>query len=1082
MSERSSELEAVARVSFLAPELLVAAIRLDPEDEVDRPWEVVLESAEEAVEVDARWLAYVPTEGDPAAQERLLTLRLPAGAPQSALGRLVLRYGEHMRRLSPESVSEVACEPAELAAGLGELSEADGERIPHFLAAAPGAHGLELNEAVSGRLMAIREVLRPRLPASRLKPEIRSAAALEAITMIDERAFWIVGWIRDPHPRRARLTFVSPEGARVEPQEGAVSFRRRADLEKAFGGADDGPAPALNRGFAAYVELDCASRRSEGWILELRGASETVEAPARQPVVDNPDQLRSAAMQPLRVPRPDYDIVANQVFPTLTRLRQRTEEDIRVEYVADYGPQLESPDVSIVIAVGSRPDLVEHQIVQFAHDPEVRAAEVVYVVGSAAAADLARIATQLAALYRISVRVVTLTGGGTLAGATTAGVASARGHLLVLLGGDVFPDRPGWLGRMRERHQATARVGVVGAKLLHEDGSIQHAGFAADRREEAPYWALRSPFKGLGRSLPAANRPQEVYATASECLMVAADAYERHGGLAGRFLENADEGADLCLRLAEAGLSTFYEPAAELYCLENQAWPAQNAPATQRYNEWLFDAMWGRHLSEVEGSPAAASTQRTPVAVPSISSEARFGIRRPGAAVEILEVESADQQGGLLLEAGLDRPRPGSEVDPYDSTYSFAVEGWALARDGAPLTVEILTESQPLREVAADIHRADLAERHPDQPGADAGGFTTVVGTLALPERFDVRVDAVAEDGGRTSLATVRGRRRRLRSGFDSTLQPLLVTTLGRTGSSWLALLLSCHPGVVAYRPFQYEARVVSYWMEVLRTLAEPASYIQSILPELYQGHWWIGDERPSPLPLHLQGNNRMPQWLGRESVEVMAGFCQSRIEDFYREVARAEGVDAPRYYAEKCWPEHFTPRIVAELYPEGREIMLVRDFRDMVCSILGFNAKRGFASFGRESADSDDEFIRELRVSANRMLESWQDRSETAHLVRYEDLILDAEPTLTGMFEYLDLDSDPATIRRLIEEAESVNREGQADHKTSSSVAASVGRWSRELSPELIEVCEESFGDILSAFGYEAASDASPVEQAEVN
>jgi GT2 family glycosyltransferase len=962
------------------------------------------------------------------------------------------------------------------------LSPADRERIPAFLAAAPAAHGLDAEEAVAEPLMAIRDALRTRLPASKVDPKARCAAALETVLTVDERAFWVAGWVRDVNPDRARLTFVTPEGTRVEPLKGAISFRSRRDVDKAFGGGDAGPTVAHNRAFAAYIELDCTSSGPEGWILELRGSSGMVEARAAQPVVDDPEKLRSMAMQPLRVEDPDHEIVANQVFPTLSRLQQRTAEDVRGGQVVDYGPPLASPDISIVIAVGTRPDLVQHQVVQFAHDPEIRAAEVVYVAGADIADEIATIAPQLTALYRMSLRVVTLTGEGNIASATNAGAACARGGLLVLLGEDVFPDRPGWLGVMRERYRTLPGGGAVTAKLLHEDGSIQHAGFAVERREDPQIWSLRSPFKGLGRALPAANRPQEVYAASCSCLMVGADAYSSQGGLSGRFLENANEGADLCLRLAEAGLSTFYDPSAELYCFENQAWPGGDAPAMRRYNEWLFDSLWARQLMLGEDSSSPASIQRTPFAAPSVGFGERFGIRRPGAAVEILEIEAADQQEGLLLDAGLQRPRPAKGADPYANSYAFGLEGWVLARDRRPLSVELSTEGEPLQRVSVDVRREDLEERHPNRPGTDAGGFTAVVGTLTLPQSFEVRVDAVTKDGGQTPVGVVRGRRRRLRSGFAATLQPLLVTTLGRTGSSWLALLLSCHPGVVAYRPFEYEARTVSYWMEVLRTLAAPASYIQSVLPELYRGHWWIGDERPSPLPLHLEGRDTvMPQWLGRESVEVMAGFCQSRIEDFYREVARTEGVDAPRYYAEKCWPEHFTPRIVAELYPEGREIMLVRDFRDMVCSILGYNAKRGFASFGRESADTDDEFIRELRDSAVRMLESWQEREETAHLLRYEDLVLDAEATLAGVFEYLELDGNPATVRRVIEEAEHLNLDGQADHKTSSSVAASVGRWRHELSPKLIEACEESFGDILAAFGYEDASEASPVAQAEV-
>ena len=62
------------------------------------------------------------------------------------------------------------------------------------------------------------------------------------------------------------------------------------------------------------------------------------------------------------------------------------------------------------------------------------------------------------------------------AGANNAGVGLARGRLLLLLNSDVLPDRPGWLGTMREFYDATPDIGALGPKLLYEDDSIQHAG------------------------------------------------------------------------------------------------------------------------------------------------------------------------------------------------------------------------------------------------------------------------------------------------------------------------------------------------------------------------------------------------------------------------------------------------------------------------------------------------------------------------------------------------------------------------------------------------------------------------------
>jgi hypothetical protein len=442
--------------------------------------------------------------------------------------------------------------------------------------------------------------------------------------------------------------------------------------------------------------------------------------------------------------------------------------------------------------------------------------------------------------------------------------------------------------------------------------------------------------------------------------------------------------------------------------------------------------------------------------------------------VEILDVR-LDPVADWVLEAALLSPRPDAKAEAYANTYSLPVWGWAIAKAGGPLTVELHAGRTPLAPAAVNVAQQDAARRHPDAPGAEAAGFQTVVGTVGLPPRFEVTVELIAPGGERSPLACITGRRRLLQTAVQPTIQPVLVTTLGRTGSSWLVLLLASHPDIVSCRPFKDDPRLTSYWTEALRGLAEPASYIQMLRPELYPGNWWTGEHRPGPLPVHLWYTNDMTQWLGGDNVEATAQFCQRRIEEFYLELARCEHRSEARYFVEKCWPDEFTPRTIAELYPEGREIFLVRDFRDMVCSMMDFNAKRGINSFGREQTGSDEEFIYYLRGSAEQMIESWRSRRERAYLMRYEDLILHPEVALADALRYIGVAADPGTVTGVIEAANTWLPAAQRDHQTSGSPATSVGRWRRELSVEQQQICEDVFGDILAEFGYERLRSAQP-------
>ena len=89
-------------------------------------------------------------------------------------------------------------------------------------------------------------------------------------------------------------------------------------------------------------------------------------------------------------------------------------------------------------------------------------------------------------------------------------------------------------------------------------------------------------------------------------------------------------------------------------------------------------------------------------------------------------------------------------------------------------------------------------------------------------------------------------------------------------------------------------------------------------------------------------------------------------------------------------WP-NYIPVLMWELYPSAKEIFLVRDFRDMACSILAFDRKRGFAGFGRpDGAATRSTCAMELREMALDLRKQLgHDRRDRAHLVRYEDLVL---------------------------------------------------------------------------------------------
>jgi hypothetical protein len=403
----------------------------------------------------------------------------------------------------------------------------------------------------------------------------------------------------------------------------------------------------------------------------------------------------------------------------------------------------------------------------------------------------------------------------------------------------------------------------------------------------------------------------------------------------------------------------------------------------------------------------------------------------------------------------VDTPGEGFSGDSYGLT----IEGWVLSRRLAVEHVEVLHEERPVAVVPADRERPDIASGFPQVEGAARSGYRASINTLKLSDEFEIVLRAKLEDGTRLPLARLRGRRRRLPASEEGEIQPLMVNTIGRSGSTLLVTLLSSHPEVVAFSPFIKDARVSTYRTNVLQDLSEPGSYLAPFdPPDLDAPQWWLhgGVEL---------GEDEVEQWLGSESVASLAGLCRAQIEAFYRHLA---GSSRRRFFVEKFLPHQVVPDLLGEIYPGAREVILVRDFRDILCSVIAFNRKRGWDAFGRSEGGDDAEYVRTtLRESGVILSERLRRATTRPQLVRYEDLVLDPEPTLTELFGQLGLDRDPElvseTVRRAQESTASMDH-----HRTTSDPAASIGRWRTDLPAEIAEVCNQELAPLLDEFGYE--------------
>jgi sulfotransferase family protein len=437
------------------------------------------------------------------------------------------------------------------------------------------------------------------------------------------------------------------------------------------------------------------------------------------------------------------------------------------------------------------------------------------------------------------------------------------------------------------------------------------------------------------------------------------------------------------------------------------------------------------------------------------------------AGFEVLRVAAPEQRPGQLLDFALDAPREGDRGDGY----AMPLSGWVLGTSSPATAVEVVhqgnvVQTAPVLGQLVNVAKGhpELKQAHPDVPEQTRCGFEALVGLLGLPREFELELVAALADGERAPLATVVATREPLRTSFQPSIQPLMVTSPGRTGTTWLMRMLGAHPSIVVHDEYPYESWMGKYWAHTVKVLSDPANPVQSVrahgfdLDPYHAGHNPFYTQR-------VVRHEPLRQWLARDYVERLAGFFQQTIDGWYATVARHQGTEAPVYFAEKqMWRLTFSPPLTWELYPDAKEVFLVRDFRDAALSKIAFNLREPGIVKGGMAGKTPELYVREnLRTEALAFQRAWSDRGERGHLMRYEDLVSQPAGTLAALLEYLEIDSGPQAVEQMLAATPEISV-----HRTTPDVAASVGRWRREGDEALQAACRETFADLLAAFGYD--------------
>jgi O-antigen biosynthesis protein len=143
-----------------------------------------------------------------------------------------------------------------------------------------------------------------------------------------------------------------------------------------------------------------------------------------------------------------------------------------------------------------------------------------------------------------------------------AGVDAASGDLICLLNNDIEVVEPGWLHEMVSL-AALPGTGIVGAKLLFPDRTLQHAGVIAGLFRYAAHWFSHGA-EDMAGHLGRLHARNNLSAVTGACLMISRACWDQIGPLdAERFAEDCND-IDLCLRARASGFELVWTPFALL--------------------------------------------------------------------------------------------------------------------------------------------------------------------------------------------------------------------------------------------------------------------------------------------------------------------------------------------------------------------------------------------------------------------------------------------------------------------------------------------------------------------------------------
>jgi GT2 family glycosyltransferase len=401
---------------------------------------------------------------------------------------------------------------------------------------------------------------------------------LDETILVPPDGLVLTGWCVDPTRSVASIRVRGPQGGRdVEPLAARWLPVDRPDVVEAVGSAYGLTDPRC--GFVAYAPA-CGAPWPGGagevpfLEVELHGGEvgyKRIPTPQRTGA--------AAARRILEIVKPSADEIEpafdRVLGPALSAIHRARLACPRVASEICFGATPEAPVCSVIVPLYGRMDFLTYQLALLSEHSGHAQHEMIYVLDDPPKKrELLDIAHSAYRRFELPFRILALEENLGFGPANNVGLGAAKGEFICLLNSDVMPapDAPDWLDIMIADLRSDASLGLVGAQLLFEDGTVQHEGMTFERLPQQANWPFpMHPRKGLLPRSATASGAEEVEAITGACMVLRRSLAEALGGFDEVYAIGDFEDTDLCLRARARGLRCAIDRRAQLYHLERQS-------------------------------------------------------------------------------------------------------------------------------------------------------------------------------------------------------------------------------------------------------------------------------------------------------------------------------------------------------------------------------------------------------------------------------------------------------------------------------------------------------------------------------